>query len=278
MELKLLSENRSFNGSQKVFEHYSQICKCVMTFGLFLPDVVAIKKVPVLWFLSGLTCTHENAMTKAGAQQWASENNLALVFPDTSPRGDGIPNHDDYDLGQGAGFYLDATNSPWNNNFNMETYIKDELSKLIFCNFMLDQSKQGITGHSMGGLGALNFALKNQNQYLSASAFSPISNPTESDWGKKQFLAYLEDDLLVWRDYDPSILLKKYGFRTKLLIDQGEDDKFFDLLMPKSLSKQFKLNKSLGEFRYHRGYDHSYFFVATFIKDHIEHHANILST
>ena len=276
MELKLISDNKTFNGSQRVYSHYSETCKCDMTFGLFLPEMASFKKVPVLWFLSGLTCTHENAMTKAGAQQSASEKGLALVFPDTSPRGEAVPNSPDFDLGQGAGFYLDANQSPWNEHFKMDTYIKEELTTLIFRNFEVDQSMQGITGHSMGGLGALNLALKNQDQFRSVSAFSPISNPTESEWGQKQFSAYLGEDLALWKDYDPSILLKKHGFTTKLLIDQGKDDNFYDLLRPGSLSEQFSANKTLGEFRYHNGYDHSYFFVSTFIKDHLEHHAKIL--
>lgn len=276
MDIKLISENKTFNGSQKVLSHYSHACNCDMTFGLFLPEVADHEKVPILWFLSGLTCTHENAMVKAGAQQWASKKSLALIFPDTSPRGDGVPNHADFDLGQGAGFYLDAKSSVWCNHFNMGTYIKDELSDLIFDNYNLDQSRQGITGHSMGGLGALNFALKNQSQFLSVSAFSPIANPTKSEWGQKQFEAYLGRDSKLWRDYDPSILLEEKGFKTKILIDQGESDNFIDLLMPKSLSDQFKRNNNLGQFRYQRGYDHSYFFVSTFIQDHIEHHADIL--
>tara|TARA_X000001036_G_C20450402_1_gene713109 strand:- start:14 stop:850 length:837 start_codon:yes stop_codon:yes gene_type:complete len=276
MELKLISDNKAFNGSQRVYRHYSEACKCDMTFGLFLPEISGRKKVPILWFLSGLTCTHENAMTKSGAQQWASEKGLALVFPDTSPRGVSVPNHNDFDLGQGAGFYLDASNPSWSNHFNMETYIKDELSALIIDKFNLDNLKQGITGHSMGGLGALNFGIKNQQLFQSVSAFSPIANPTASEWGQKQFAEYLGNDRLVWDEYDPSILLKKNGIKSKLLIDQGKDDNFFKLLLPGSLSDQFKTNQNLGLFRYHPGYDHSYFFVSTFIKDHVDHHASIL--
>ena len=277
MKLELISKNKTFNGSQDVYKHYSEACKCDMTFGLYLPEIANRKKVPLLWFLSGLTCTHENAMTKAGAQQWASEKGLALLFPDTSPRGEDVPNHDDFDLGQGAGFYLDAKRSPWDKHFNMETYIGDELTSIIFKNFNLDNSKQGITGHSMGGLGALNLALKNPSQFRSVSAFSPIANPTKSDWGKKQFEAYLGEDSMIWKDYDPSILFQKYGFETKILIDQGQDDNWLHLLMPRSLSNQFEENNALGQFRYHEGYDHSYFFVSTFIEDHIKHHAEILS-
>ena len=276
MTLKLLSDNKSFNGSQQVYSHYSTVCKCDMTFGLFLPKVIGPKKIPLLWFLSGLTCTHENAMTKAGAQQWAAKRGIALVFPDTSPRGETVPDHADFDLGQGAGFYLDAKTPVWSEHFKMETYIKDELSALVHKNFNLDYARQGITGHSMGGLGALNFALKNQRQFRSVSAFSPISNPTESQWGKKQFKSYLGNDPEGWQDFDPSILLRKYGFQTKILIDQGQDDNFLDLLCPQSLSDQFQANSNLGKFRLHKGYDHSYFFVSTFIEDHIDHHASIL--
>lgn len=277
MELKLKSENKFFNGVQRVYSHYSDTCGCDMTFGLFLPNIALNKKVPLLWFLAGLTCTHENAMTKAGAQQWAAEKDIALIFPDTSPRGKDIPDDKSFDLGQGAGFYLNATKKLWKNNYNMETYIKEELSELLFKNFELDENRQGVTGHSMGGLGALNLAIKNPNQFKSVSAFSPIANPTESDWGKKQFKSYLGDDEDTWAHYDPSLLLKKLGYNSAILIDQGTSDDFIDLLKPESIGKQFKENSGLGNFRYQEGYDHSYYFVATFMKDHISHHANLLA-
>ena len=276
MQLKLESDQKCFEGSQKVYSHYSEICKCNMTFGIFLPKKSVNTNVPVLWFLSGLTCTHENAMTKSGAQTWAAEKGLAVIFPDTSPRGGDVPDDDSFDIGQGAGFYLDASEDPWNKNFNMETYVKHELSELVFRNFNLDQSRQGITGHSMGGMGALNLALKNQNQFKSVSAFSPISNPTQSNWGRKQFEAYLGEETDEWKNYDPSILLESRGFLTKILIDQGTDDNFLDLLMPKNLSDQMDKNLDIGNFRYQEGYDHSYFFVSSFIRDHIFHHADIL--
>jgi S-formylglutathione hydrolase len=247
-----------------------------MTFGIFLPKKSVTTNVPLLWFLSGLTCTHENAMTKSGAQTWAAEKGLAVIFPDTSPRGSDVPDDDSFDLGQGAGFYLDASEDPWIKNFNMETYVKHELSELVFRNFNLDQSRQGITGHSMGGMGALNLALKNQNQFKSVSAFSPISNPTQSNWGRKQFEAYLGEETDEWKNYDPSILLESRSFQTKILIDQGTGDNFLDLLMPKNLSDQMDKNLDIGNFRYQDGYDHSYFFVSSFIRDHIFHHADIL--
>ena len=276
MQLKLESDQKCFEGSQKVYSHYSEICKCNMTFGIFLPKKSVNTNVPVLWFLSGLTCTHENAMTKSGAQTWAAEKGLAVIFPDTSPRGGDVPDDDSFDIGQGAGFYLDASEDPWNKNFNMETYVKHELSELVFRNFNLDQSRQGITGHSMGGMGALNLALKNQNQFKSVSAFSPISNPIQSNWGRRQFEAYLGEETDEWKNYDPSILLESLGFQTKILIDQGTGDNFLDLLMPKNLSDQMDKNLDIGNFRYQEGYDHSYFFVSSFIRDHIFHHADIL--
>ncbi len=278
MELKAISENRLFNGTQTVFSHYSEVCRCDMTFGLFLPSEVLEKTVPLIWFLSGLTCTHENAMTKAGAQQWASANQLAIIFPDTSPRGKDVVDDSSYDLGQGAGFYLDAQIVPWKKNFNMESYIIRELPEILFSNFKLDSKRQGITGHSMGGLGALNFALKNPKVFKSASAFSPIANPVDSPWGQKQFEAYLGPDQKDWHYYDPSILMKELGGHHKFLIDQGTNDDFIKLLRPHSLSLQFENESKLGKFRYQEGYDHSYFFVSTFIKDHIFYHAEQLKT
>ena len=277
MEVITKSENKMFNGIQGVYSHESKVCNCHMTFGLFLPEMSGTIKVPVLWYLSGLTCTHENAMIKSGAQQWAQENSIALVFPDTSPRGKDVSDDEAFDLGQGAGFYLDSQKAPWKRNFQMESYIRDELAELLIRNFSIDRDKQGITGHSMGGLGALNLALKNPKTFLSASAFSPISNPTKSEWGKKQFKAYLGDDRSKWEEYDPSILFARFGFNSKILIDQGSDDNFIELLNPSALANQINCNSNLGSFRYQEGYDHSYYFVATFIKDHIEHHSEILN-
>jgi S-formylglutathione hydrolase len=184
--METLSENFCFGGTQGVFKHYSESCKCDMTFAVYLPPQAKMNKVPVLWYLSGLTCTHENAMVKATAQGWAAENGIALIFPDTSPRGENVPNHDDYDLGQGAGFYVNATTDKWSENFQMWDYITIELPKLIFENFPLLKNAQGITGHSMGGHGALTMAMTLPDQYQSVSAFAPIGNPTKSEWGQKQ--------------------------------------------------------------------------------------------
>ncbi|MEM9125222.1 MAG: S-formylglutathione hydrolase, partial [Pseudomonadota bacterium] len=181
--METLSENTCFGGVQCVYRHASTACQCDMTFGLFLPAEAKDGPVPVLWYLSGLTCTHENAMTKAGAQAWAAEQGIALVFPDTSPRGEGVADHADYDLGQGAGFYVNATQTPWAPHFNMWDYVAEELPALLINGFAIDPDRQAITGHSMGGHGALTLAMNLPGRYRSVSAFAPISNPTGADWG-----------------------------------------------------------------------------------------------
>jgi len=275
--MEILSENFCFEGTQGVYKHYSECCKCDMTFAVYIPPQAKVKSVPVLWYLSGLTCTHENAMVKSAAQGWAAENGVALIFPDTSPRGENVPNHDDYDLGQGAGFYVNATNGKWSDNFQMWDYITAELPKLIFKNFPLLENAQGITGHSMGGHGALTIAMSLPNQYQSVSAFAPIANPTMSEWGQKQFKEYLGTDKANWEKYDSTILMQKVGFHSNVLIDQGSADNFLDLLQPKALKNAMNVREQKGQFRFSDGYDHSYFFIMSFMRDHIEHHANILN-
>ena len=275
--METLSENFCFGGTQGVFKHYSESCKCDMTFAVYLPPQAKMNKVPVLWYLSGLTCTHENAMVKATAQGWAAENGIALIFPDTSPRGENVPNHDDYDLGQGAGFYVNATTDKWSENFQMWDYITIELPKLIFENFPLLKNAQGITGHSMGGHGALTMAMTLPDQYQSVSAFAPIGNPTKSEWGQKQFKEYLGEDTTTWEKHDATILMQKVGFHSNVLIDQGSADNFLDLLQPESLKNAMNTRKQEGQFRISNGYDHSYFFVMSFMREHIEHHATILN-
>ena len=275
--MEILSENFCFEGTQGVYKHYSECCKCDMTFAVYIPPQAKVKSVPVLWYLSGLTCTHENAMVKSAAQGWAAENGVALIFPDTSPRGENVPNHDDYDLGQGAGFYVNATNGEWSENFQMWDYITAELPKLIFKNFPLLENAQGITGHSMGGHGALTIAMSLPNQYQSVSAFAPIANPTMSEWGQKQFKEYLGTDKANWEKYDSTILMKKVGFHSNVLIDQGSADNFLDLLQPEALKNAMNVREQKGQFRFSDGYDHSYFFIMSFMRDHIEHHANILN-
>ena len=275
--MEILSENFCFEGTQGVYKHYSECCKCDMTFAVYIPPQAKVKSVPVLWYLSGLTCTHENAMVKSAAQGWAAENGVALIFPDTSPRGENVPNHDDYDLGQGAGFYVNATNGKWSDNFQMWDYITAELPKLIFKNFPLLENAQGITGHSMGGHGALTIAMSLPNQYQSVSAFAPIANPIMSEWGQKQFKEYLGTDKASWEKYDSTILMQKVGFHSSVLIDQGSADNFLDLLQPEALKNAMNVREQKGQFRFSDGYDHSYFFIMSFMRDHIEHHANILN-
>ena len=273
-ELQTKSENACFGGVQGVYSHQSDVCGCEMTFAVYMPPQAAEGyKVPVLWYLSGLTCTHENAMTKAGAQAWAAEEGIALIFPDTSPRGDDIANDEAYDLGQGAGFYVNATEKPWAPNFQMWDYIVKELPDLVFENFALDRDRQGITGHSMGGHGALTIALTHPEIYKSVSAISPIANPTDSDWGRKQLTAYLGSDESKWAGHDASILMREKGYPGPILIDQGSKDQFLDLLKPEALAAAAAIKRQPVEFRMLEGYDHSYFYVASVMEDHVRFHA-----
>jgi len=276
MTLETVSENRSFGGTQGVYRHKSQATGTEMTFGLFMPELIAHERVPVLWYLSGLTCTHENAMTKTAAQQFCAETGIAIIFPDTSPRGDGVADDEAYDLGKGAGFYVDATQDPWKPNYQMWHYIVHELPELVGENFAIDREAMGITGHSMGGHGALTIAMTHPQRYKSVSAFAPIANPTESDWGKKQLAAYLGEDSAAWRAHDSSILMQERGFPREVLIDQGSNDQFIDLLRPETLAQAMMARRQPGQFRMQPGYDHSYFFVQSFMGDHVHWHAERL--
>ncbi len=270
--MEIVSENKCFDGVQGVYKHKSTSCQCDMTFGLFLPADCRNDATPVIWFLSGLTCTHENAMLKSMAQYFANRHRVAIVFPDTSPRGDSVPDDEAYDLGKGAGFYVDATEEPWAKNYGMRKYIESELPKLIFSSFPLSPELQGICGHSMGGHGALTVAMSNPDRFRSVSAFAPIANPTKSDWGRKQFLAYLGEDESVWERFDSTILMKETGFPGPILIDQGTKDPFYDLLMPGSLMQAMADVRQNGSFHLREGYDHSYFFIMSFIESHIKFH------
>ncbi|MBM1632732.1 S-formylglutathione hydrolase [Sulfitobacter mediterraneus] len=274
--MKTISENACFGGTQGVYSHSSEACNCEMTFGLFLPEEARDGPVPVLWYLSGLTCTHENAMTKAGAQSWAAEHGIALVFPDTSPRGDDVADDEAYDLGKGAGFYVNATQGPWQTHFQMWDYIAEELPALIGANFAIDLTRQGITGHSMGGHGALTLAMNLPGRFTSVSAFAPIATPTASDWGRKQLTAYLGEDDAAWAKHDATLLMQEKGFDGPILIDQGASDQFLDLLKPEALAAAIAAKRQQATFRMQPGYDHSYFFVSTFIEDHIAFHADAL--
>ncbi|MEM7497037.1 MAG: S-formylglutathione hydrolase [Pseudomonadota bacterium] len=274
--METVSENRAFAGVQGVYKHRSTACQCDMTFAVYLPPAAEDGPVPCLWYLSGLTCTHENAMTKAGAQGWAAEHGIAVIFPDTSPRGTDVADDEAYDLGQGAGFYVDATEEPWTPHFAMRRYITEELFQLVSSEFPVDEGRMGITGHSMGGHGAITLALSRPDLYRSLSAFAPIANPSASDWGRKQLGAYLGGDESLWRQYDSSVQLAETGWEGDILVDQGSEDQFLDLLKPEALAAAIARTRTPGIFRMQPGYDHSYYFVASFMEEHIGWHAERL--
>lgn len=274
--METISENKCFDGIQGVYRHASAATGCDMTFGLFLPEEAQDGPVPVLWYLSGLTCTHENAMTKAGAQAWAAEQGIALVFPDTSPRGEGVADDDAYDLGQGAGFYVNAMQAPWAPHFRMWDYIVEDLPELLGQHFALDLDRQGITGHSMGGHGALTLAMNLPDRFRSVSAFAPISNPTASDWGRKQLRAYLGEDEASWAAHDATLLMREKGFDGPILVDTGTADQFIDLLKPEAFAHAAAERRQQATLRMQPGYDHSYFFVSTFMEEHVSFHADAL--
>lgn len=275
--LQETSKNKCFGGWQKVFSHQSDELKCLMNCAVYLPPQAEYENVPVLYWLSGLTCTEQNFVTKAGAQKYAAEYGICIVAPDTSPRGCNIPGEDDaYDFGSGAGFYVDATEQKWKTNYRMYSYITEELPNLIKANFPVDMNKQSIFGHSMGGHGALICALKNPGRYKSVSAFSPICNPCECPWGKKAFTGYLGSDTNAWKQYDATELVKVYnGPPLNILIDQGKCDNFLSQgqLLPGNFVAACALSGVPIEMRMQDGYDHSYFFIASFMDHHIKFHA-----
>lgn len=274
--METLSENRCFGGVQGVYKHASDATGCDMTFGLFLPQEAQDGPVPVLWYLSGLTCTHENAMVKAGAQGWAAEQGIALIFPDTSPRGEGVADDDAYDLGQGAGFYVNATQEPWAPHFRMWDYVAEELPALLARDFPIDAERQSITGHSMGGHGALTLAMGLPGRFRSVSAFAPICNPSASEWGRKQLAAYLGEDQAAWAPHDATLMMREKGLDIPLLTDTGTTDQFIDMLRPEALAESAIARRVNATLRLQPGYDHSYFFVSTFMEDHVTFHAEAL--
>ena len=277
--MEIFSSNRSFGGWTKMFSHSSDICNGIMKCSVYIPPQADISQVPVLYWLSGLTCTHENFITKAGAQKFASELGLMIVVPDTSPRGAGIEGEDEfYDLGTGAGFFINATKEKWSTHYRMEDYIIHELPKVIEEHFPAKKNTQGIFGHSMGGHGALTLALKYPNNFRSVSAFAPICAPSQCPWGKKAFTAYFGENQDDWLKNDANELMKTSSISIPMLIDQGSDDEFLE----KELNfKQFEDTCSKknypSTFRMHKGYDHSYYFIASFIEDHMRFHAKELS-
>ena len=276
--MQRIEHHASFGGRQEVWQHDSSSTGTAMKVAVYLPPkALAGEPCPVLYWLSGLTCSEQNFITKAGAQPFAAEHNLIIVAPDTSPRGDGVPNDDAYDLGQGAGFYLNATQTPWAKNFRMEDYVVDELPALIERHFPASQAR-GIFGHSMGGHGALTLALRHPGRYQSVSAFSPIVAPSIVPWGRKAFTAYLGADESTWKAHDAVQLIASTPERLPLLIDQGADDEFLDAqLKPELLVAACEQVGHPFTLRMQPGYDHSYYFIASFMGDHVAHHAKALS-
>ncbi len=277
--LKLHREYASFGGKVGFYSHQSSACKTEMKFSIYQPPQAKSQPVPILYFLSGLTCTEENFMIKSGAQQFASKYGLMLVVPDTSPRQTGIPGEDEtWDLGSGAGFYLNATVEPWKAHYQMYTYVVEELPKLIAENFSVIPEKQGIFGHSMGGHGALICALKNPNIFLSVSAFAPIAAPIRTPWGQKVFSNYLGENQDEWKAYDATELILTSKYKRPILIDCGTEDQYINdgQLLPDVFSDACAQVRQPLTLRMQEGYDHSYYFIATFMEDHIRHHAAVL--
>ncbi|MCB1960585.1 MAG: S-formylglutathione hydrolase [Rhodocyclaceae bacterium] len=276
--LERIASNKSFGGWHTRYRHHSNSLGCEMVFAIYIPPQAAAAPVPVLYWLSGLTCTDENFMHKAGAQRLAAELGIAIVAPDTSPRGPEVPGDPDggWDFGHGAGFYLNATQAPWATHYRMYDYVTQELPALVEAHFPVTAAR-AISGHSMGGHGALVCALRNPGRYASVSAFSPICAPSDCPWGHKAFSRYLGEDREAWREWDASVLIGAAGETLPMLIDQGDEDAFLDeQLHPERLRAAAEAAGYPMTLRMQAGYDHSYFFIASFIDDHLRHHARAL--
>lgn len=273
--LKQISSNKCWGGTQSTFSHDARETACTMRFSVFIPPQAKDGKVPVLYWLSGLTCTEENFTVKAGAQRMAAKLGMAIVAPDTSPRGLNIPGEgDSFDFGLGAGFYVDATEAPWSKGYRMYSYVTEELPALINAEFPVDSSRVGISGHSMGGHGALVCALRSPQVYRSVSVFAPITSPTRCDWGRKAFAGYLGNDETQWAQYDSTQLLISKGWKgPSILVDQGDKDTFLPMLQPQLLVDAAAESGIAVNVRMQPGYDHSYFFVQSFMPDHLRFHA-----
>ncbi|MFC3150391.1 S-formylglutathione hydrolase [Litoribrevibacter euphylliae] len=279
IDIEMVSQAKVFGGFHKQYTHPSKVLQCDMKFAVFIPSSASTDNpVPVFYWLSGLTCTDENFMQKAGAFRVAEELGIAIVAPDTSPRGEGVPDDPDgaYDFGLGAGFYLNATQEPWSKHYQMYDYIVQELPELVEAHFPVSTVKS-ISGHSMGGHGALTIGIKNPEQYRAISAFSPITNPTNCPWGQKAFSRYLGSDQELWKDYDSCELLTTRGCTLPILVDQGDSDGFLEeQLKPQALEQAAKQVDPSLTLRMQPGYDHSYFFIQSFIDDHLRFHAEYL--
>jgi S-formylglutathione hydrolase len=279
MDLKLLQRHQCFGGTLQYYCHPSAVCQGEMRFSIYLPPCPSPQPLPVLYFLSGLTCTEENFMAKAGAQRYAAEQGIVLVAPDTSPRNTGTPLEDqEWDLGIGAGFYVDAIAAPWVTHYKMYSYVTDELPRLLAEHFPINPQRQGICGHSMGGHGALVCGLRNPDRYRSISAFAPIAAPSQCPWGQKAFRHYLGENSAVWATYDATELIQQNpSDRRPILIDQGLADAFLqEQLRPELLVSACRKSHRDITYRTHEAYDHSYYFIASFIQDHIQFHAQCL--
>ncbi len=276
--MQTVSETKIYGGTQGFYSHTAKSTQCEMQFSVFVP--AGEGPFPVVWYLSGLTCTAENATTKAGFQRVAAELGLIVVCPDTSPRGDSVPDDDAYDFGQGAGFYVNATEAPWSEHFHMYDYIVSELPRVIAANFPVDENRQAITGHSMGGHGALTIGFRNPDRYASMSAFSPIVSPMNCPWGEKALGGYMGPDKTKWADHDACALAKKVTRQfDDILVDQGTADNFLEGQLKPHLFEQAcsEAGQKLT-LRMRPGYDHSYYFIASFIEDHLRFHAARLGT
>ena len=277
MTIETVSENRSHGGTQGVYKHASTETGTDMTFSVFVPPQAQDRACPVLWYLSGLTCTHANVTEKGEYRAACAEAGIIFVAPDTSPRGEDVADDDAYDMGQGAGFYVDATQQPWTPHFRMRSYIERELPALIAKNFPVDMDRQGITGHSMGGHGALTIGLRNPETFRSISAFAPIVSPLNCPWGEKALSGYLGDDRQSWREYDACALIRDGARADALLIDQGTGDQFLEeQLKPQLLAEACKDAGIPLTLNLRSGYDHSYYFISSFMADHVAWHARRL--
>ena len=279
MSLEQLSSNQCFGGQQLRYKHFSQVLDCEMTFAIYLPPQAEGGQVPLLYWLSGLTCTDENFVTKAGAQRYAAEQGVAIVAPDTSPRGEGVPDEPEgaYDFGLGAGFYVNATQAPWDKHYRMYDYIVDELPGLVNENFSVNSDKVSIFGHSMGGHGALTIALKNPEKFRSASAFAPICSPMRCPWGEKALGNYLGDNRQDWKQYDTTELIRSAKQQVPVLVDQGDADDFLiEQLKTELLIQACSEVNYPAEIRMQLAYDHSYYFISSFIGEHIKFHTKYL--
>jgi len=275
--MEIVSTNRSFAGTQGVYRHDSAATGTLMTFSVFVPEHAPGTKLPVLWYLSGLTCTHANVTEKGEYRAACAEHGIVFVAPDTSPRGDDVPDDEAYDFGKGAGFYVDATQAPWSQHFRMRSYIEQELPDLVAANFPVDMDRQGITGHSMGGHGALTISLRNPGRFRSTSAFAPIVSPMNCPWGEKALGGYLGPDRAAWREYDAVALIEDGARLDDLLVDQGAADNFLEeQLKTNLLDRACRKADMPAQIRIREGYDHSYYFISSFMAEHVAWHAERL--